>query len=271
MPLILLVEPHEKLRTDISEMLIFENLEVISTNDANLALQMVHDHHPDMIISEMAYGDFDACNFLKAVRADSTIAATPFIFCTARIEQIDARKAMFLGADDLLPKPFTAFDLLITVMIHLHKPEIIKSIPNGEKDNDIFVNYTGTDTAMIQQGIKHLSLAGLSVVLAKSSPQIGQEDEKNTITLLQRSKCLVTFFSTEHKTGYDRKFATQFEMRVAQLIGIPVLCVHTDGDEKDISTDFKRFHIMDARENSDQIFHQLSDKVSEYVAYLNTL
>lgn len=271
MPLILVVEPSENLRRDMSEMLIFEGLEVISMNDANVALQMVYEHRPNLIMSEMAFGDFDASDFLKALRVDTAIAATPFVFCTTRTDQLDARKAMFLGADDLLPKPFTAYDFLITVMTNLYRSEIIKSGLRSERDNDIFVNYISTDTLMVQESVDRLNRAGFNLIVTPDRLSMDEEEQKSIIALLRRSRCMVTLFSTDFKIGYDRKFATQLEMRIAHLIGIPIFLVHLKGEEKAIPSDFKRYIIEDARENSAQAFNQLTDRVSKYLAYIKAL
>lgn len=51
----------------------------------------------------------------------SDVAATPFIFLTAKATKTDQRKGMALGADDYLTKPFTAEELLNTVKSRLER------------------------------------------------------------------------------------------------------------------------------------------------------
>ncbi len=56
------------------------------------------------------------------------IKNTPFIFLTAKTERADFRKAMDLGADDYLTKPFTGEELLSAVESRLSKLESLKQV-----------------------------------------------------------------------------------------------------------------------------------------------
>jgi len=65
----------------------------------------------------------DGYQVLQALREDRNLAATPFIFLTARSEARDVRAGMNLGADDYLTKPVTASDLLAAVASRLRRAE----------------------------------------------------------------------------------------------------------------------------------------------------
>src|ERR1041385_7359035 len=51
------------------------------------------------------------------------LSVIPFIFLTARASRVDIRKGMTLGADDYLPKPFSAQELLQAVSARLTNKE----------------------------------------------------------------------------------------------------------------------------------------------------
>jgi two-component system sensor histidine kinase/response regulator len=54
----------------------------------------------------------DGYGVIAALRADAETVTIPFIFLTAKVEKIDIRAGMNLGADDYLTKPVAKADLL---------------------------------------------------------------------------------------------------------------------------------------------------------------
>ena len=66
--------------------------------------------------------ELDGYAVLQAIRADPTTASVPFLCVTARGEHRDVEKAMALGADEYITKPFTADQLLAAVVGIGHPP-----------------------------------------------------------------------------------------------------------------------------------------------------
>jgi DNA-binding NarL/FixJ family response regulator len=60
---------------------------------------------------------------LKALREDSKLVTTPFIFLTAKGEKADFRSGMDLGADDYLTKPVAKADLLSAIEARFRRNE----------------------------------------------------------------------------------------------------------------------------------------------------
>ena len=60
---------------------------------------------------------------LAELRRDSRLAATPFIFLTAKGEKPDVRAGMNLGADDYLTKPVVKAELLEAIRSRLTRAE----------------------------------------------------------------------------------------------------------------------------------------------------
>jgi len=74
----------------------------------------------------------DGYGVLKLLSKNSTTAAIPFIFLTAKTEKDDFRKGMNLGADDYLTKPFDETDLIETIERRLKKSELLKGTQEGD-------------------------------------------------------------------------------------------------------------------------------------------
>jgi CRP-like cAMP-binding protein len=68
----------------------------------------------------------DGYGVLQAVQNIPAAAAIPFIFLTSNAEMSDLRKAMNLGADDYLTKPYTGEALLNIVSARIRKSSLLK-------------------------------------------------------------------------------------------------------------------------------------------------
>lgn len=86
--------------------------------------QIQHDV-PDIIIADINMPEMDGFEFLELVRNYKPTETTPFIFMTARTEREFLRKGMELGADDFVPKPFSAVEIIASVETTLRKREKI--------------------------------------------------------------------------------------------------------------------------------------------------
>ena len=65
----------------------------------------------------------DGYSVVQALREDADLAATPFIFSTAKSDRGDVRVGMNFGADDYLTKPVVRDDLLAAVQVRLTRAE----------------------------------------------------------------------------------------------------------------------------------------------------
>jgi len=61
---------------------------------------------------------------LETLKGRNSLADIPFIFVTALGERADMRRGMTAGADDYLPKPFSATELLSAVTSRIRRLEI---------------------------------------------------------------------------------------------------------------------------------------------------
>jgi two-component system KDP operon response regulator KdpE len=73
---------------------------------------------PDLVLLDLGLPDGDGTDFIREVRAWSTI---PIIVLSARVEEYDKVAALDAGADDYLSKPFSVAELLARVRANLRR------------------------------------------------------------------------------------------------------------------------------------------------------
>jgi DNA-binding NarL/FixJ family response regulator len=123
MTTILLIEDQPDMRNNLATILEMEDYQVVAAHNGREGLAMARERRPDLIVCDVMMPGMDGHEVLKALREDPGMAATPFIFLTAKGEKSDLRTGMNLGADDYLTKPVTATDLLSAVEARLNREQ----------------------------------------------------------------------------------------------------------------------------------------------------
>lgn len=124
---VLLIEDNDNLRLNTAEILELSNYEVIMAENGLVGVAKAIEHKPDIILCDIIMPLLDGYGVLHAVHRNDTIKNIPFIFLTARTERMDVRKAMDMGADDYITKPFSGTELLNAVDSRLKKIEVMKN------------------------------------------------------------------------------------------------------------------------------------------------
>jgi DNA-binding response OmpR family regulator len=105
MKTILLIEDQPDMRENIATILEMEEYAVLTANDGEEGIELARDEKPDLILCDVMMPKMDGYDVLHALRSDTSIRGTPFVFLTAKGEKRDQRAGMNLGADDYLTKP----------------------------------------------------------------------------------------------------------------------------------------------------------------------
>jgi two-component system alkaline phosphatase synthesis response regulator PhoP len=80
--------------------------QVLVAYDGETALHAVRRERPDLIVLDLMLPDRDGWEITRLVRGDPTVASTPIVMLTARVEDTDKIVGLELGADDYVTKPF---------------------------------------------------------------------------------------------------------------------------------------------------------------------
>jgi len=103
-----------------------EGFDVRIAPDGHSGLVLVSEKRPDLILCDIMMPGMDGHSVLEAMKGDNTLDDIPFIFVTGLWEREHVRSGMSAGADDYLPKPFSADELLSAVTGRIRRHEMIK-------------------------------------------------------------------------------------------------------------------------------------------------
>lgn len=123
---ILVIEDNEDIRNNTAEILELSNYDVTTAENGKIGVAKALEIKPDLIICDITMPELDGYGVIHAVQKNGSIKDTPFIFLTAHTERSDFRKAMDLGADDYLTKPFDGTELLNAVSGRIKKMEQLR-------------------------------------------------------------------------------------------------------------------------------------------------
>ncbi|WP_420641419.1 response regulator [Candidatus Leptofilum sp.] len=120
---ILIVEDDQSMLDGINDLLDIADLgyeiTVLQANDGQMALDVMANHEPDLIISDVMMPQMGGYEFLNHVRANPDWIQIPFIFVTAKGEEPDIRKGRLSDADLYITKPFVIAELLSLIHAQL--------------------------------------------------------------------------------------------------------------------------------------------------------
>lgn len=109
---ILVVEDDKGICKFLQTLLKANQYDVILTDTGKMALEMISSHCPDCILLDLGLPDMDGNEIIRSVRSWSS---TPIIVVSARFVEEDKARALDLGADDYLTKPFGTVELLARI------------------------------------------------------------------------------------------------------------------------------------------------------------
>ncbi len=106
---VLLVDDDPKIVALVGRGLAFEGFEVVSAADGETALEAAERQQPDLVLLDIAMPSIDGFEVCRRFRL---VRDTPIIMVTARDETSQKVRALTLGADDYVVKPFDFDELL---------------------------------------------------------------------------------------------------------------------------------------------------------------
>lgn len=83
--------------------------------------EAMEEDKPDLIILDVMLPDVDGMQILQQLRQNTVTKAIPIIMLTAKTAEIDKVRALDMGADDYVPKPFGVMELLSRVRAVLRR------------------------------------------------------------------------------------------------------------------------------------------------------
>jgi len=123
---ILIIEDDPSICSNMELILRMEGFEVRTAANGVAGLASIAEKRPDLVLCDILMPEMDGHMLLAVLRKNGTLTDIPFIFVTALGERADVRSGMAAGADDYLPKPFSAQELISAVTGRLHRLDSIR-------------------------------------------------------------------------------------------------------------------------------------------------
>ena len=123
--IILLVEDDHSMLTGMKDLLQLVNIgyavQVFTAENGKLALEVMADITPDLIVSDIMMPQMEGFEFLEHVRQNPAWLHIPVIFLTAKGSKQDVHKGRTSGADLYITKPFNSGEFIELIKTQLDR------------------------------------------------------------------------------------------------------------------------------------------------------
>ena len=120
---ILVVDDEPQITRVLRTSLAAQSYDIRVANNGETALEIMKDWTPDLVITDLAMPNMDGLELCRKLRSGSQV---PIIVLSVKSEERTKVKALDLGADDYVTKPFAIGELLARVRANLRR------VPAGE-------------------------------------------------------------------------------------------------------------------------------------------
>lgn len=174
---ILVIDSDESALRQTAALLMQRGFEVIKVCRAEQSLRLAYHRQPDLVLLDIAMPNMSGWDICKRLREMSNV---PIIFLTARNNVKDIVKALEMGADDYIVKPFHDDELVARIQARLRR-----SPPSAVSDELVFnhgsfrINLMNREV-WVNHSLKHLTPKEFNL-LAALVRQAGRVVKRNDL------------------------------------------------------------------------------------------
>ena len=118
---ILVIEDEKEILDLVTLYLEKEGFRTMTASNGLDGLKLARAEHPDLVLLDLMLPEMNGLDVCKRIRGDRSIASTPIIMLTAKVEETDQVIGLELGADDYVTKPFSPKALMARVKAMLRR------------------------------------------------------------------------------------------------------------------------------------------------------
>jgi DNA-binding response OmpR family regulator len=222
---ILVIDDDENVRQMAFDILTNLRYRVLCANDGEDGLQSIHRNRPNLILCDIMMPGLNGFEVLNAVRSDLRVSATPFIFLTALHDRESMRLGMTMSADDYLPKPFAAEELVDAISAAFRRRSLVEmALQRSRMDAifDVFMSYSRRDMGTMQRIRDDLVDAGLRVWTDEHLEPGTPSWEQAVIDALRQTASVVAILSPDAErskwVGRELAMAETLDLRIFPLL-----------------------------------------------------
>jgi two-component system, cell cycle response regulator DivK len=118
---ILYIEDNLENRTLVKRILLYECIEMLETDNAQNAIEIILNDQPDIILMDINMPDMDGYTLTGKIRKIEKIAKIPIIAITANVIKGDREKTINAGCDGYIEKPIDVDKFMDQINFYLEK------------------------------------------------------------------------------------------------------------------------------------------------------
>ena len=139
MKTILIIEDEAHITRFIKTAMEQEGYQVYTADSSHRGLIEAATRRPDLLILDLGLPDGDGCDVIADIRTWSSL---PILVLSARSDEQDKIKALNLGADDYLVKPFSMGELIARVNAHMRRWQVGYEAPSQIEFGNVSIDLT---------------------------------------------------------------------------------------------------------------------------------
>lgn len=131
---ILIVDDDKEILNLISIYLNNEGYTVIKAADGKMALKIVEEERPQLVVLDIMMPGIDGLEVCKRIRQSLSI---PIIMLSAKVQNNDKIAGLLTGADDYITKPFDELEFVVRVKTLLRRTYLFDKKDEKKSDDDL--------------------------------------------------------------------------------------------------------------------------------------
>ncbi len=153
---ILLVEDNEDFRFYLRDNLRI-NYKILEAPDGKEAFPLIHDHLPDLIVSDLMMPNLNGIELCEKIKGDEKTSHIPFILLTASLTKDLEIQGFKAGADAFITKPFS-FEILESRIrnLLLRRERMNKNYQKNFKIEPGSIGITSLDEKLMTRALKYV-------------------------------------------------------------------------------------------------------------------
>lgn len=129
---ILMIEDDHAIANFVYQAVIISDFRILTAHSGKEGLDMLYQNHPDLLLLDLGLPDMDGIDLLEKL-GDKT-QDVPVIVISARDREAEKVRALEMGADDYLVKPFGMSELVARIRTTLRRVDRLKGGQGASRD-----------------------------------------------------------------------------------------------------------------------------------------